>query len=338
MAGDGLPPDVHITYARQFRRCGKAGCSACRQSRRGHGPYWYAYWREGRRVHTRYLGRDLPPGVSLPVQQGAKPGATTTPSARTLRVRTLGAFEVWRGDVAIPSTAWHRRKAGILVKCLLSSPGYRLHREQLTELLWPEATPASGSAYLRVTVHQVRKILDQPYTPSHLQADGDSLALLSAPGRTQDDGWLDAAAFEFAATAALNGEDVGACRAALARYGGDYLPDDAYAEWAVGRREELGRLRLALLQRLADLCANEDQTDEAVRCLIDILRADPCHEPAARLLMRLHAAAGRRAEAMRVYRRLATALQGELDLQPEPRTVSIFRSLLKITQRVQEQE
>lgn len=336
MATGGPPPGAHITYARQYRRCGKAGCSTCCRDKCGHGPYWYAYWREGGCVHSCYLGRRLPPDVAPFGQQTVQADARTAPDAQRLRVRALGAFQVWRGDMAIPPAAWRRRKAGALFKCLLSSPGYRLHREQLTELLWPEATPASGSAYLRVTVHQVRKILDQPYTPSHLQADGDSLALLSAPGRTQDDGWLDAAAFEFAATAALNGEDVGACRAALARYGGDYLPDDAYAEWAVGRREELGRLRLALLQRLADLCANQDQTDEAVRCLVDILRADPCHEPAARLLMRLHAAAGRRAEAMRVYRRLAAALQGELDLQPEPRTVSIFRSLLKITRRVQE--
>ena len=40
-----LPNDQHITYQLQFRKCGKASCSTCRDGQ-GHGPYWYAYWRE----------------------------------------------------------------------------------------------------------------------------------------------------------------------------------------------------------------------------------------------------------------------------------------------------
>ena len=44
-----------VTYRRESVRCGKPGCKKC-----PHGPYWYAYYREGGRLKSRYIGRDLP--------------------------------------------------------------------------------------------------------------------------------------------------------------------------------------------------------------------------------------------------------------------------------------
>ncbi len=54
-----LPSDHHITYQLQYRKCGKASCSTCRE-RKGHGPYWYAYWREGSRLRSGYIGKIQP--------------------------------------------------------------------------------------------------------------------------------------------------------------------------------------------------------------------------------------------------------------------------------------
>ncbi len=58
-----LPTDLHITYQLQFRKCGKPSCSTCKQGR-GHGPYWYAYWREGNRLRSGYIGKQQPVGAS----------------------------------------------------------------------------------------------------------------------------------------------------------------------------------------------------------------------------------------------------------------------------------
>jgi hypothetical protein len=54
-----LPADQHITYQLQYRKCGKRTCRTCRTGP-GHGPYWYAYWREGSRVHSMYIGKSRP--------------------------------------------------------------------------------------------------------------------------------------------------------------------------------------------------------------------------------------------------------------------------------------
>ena len=51
-----LPTNRHITFQLQYRKCGKASCSTCHNGL-GHGPYWYAYWREGPRLRSGYIGK-----------------------------------------------------------------------------------------------------------------------------------------------------------------------------------------------------------------------------------------------------------------------------------------
>jgi hypothetical protein len=50
-----------VTFRQETVKCGKQGCTRC-----PHGPYWYAYWREGGKTRSRYVGKNLPgrPGTS----------------------------------------------------------------------------------------------------------------------------------------------------------------------------------------------------------------------------------------------------------------------------------
>lgn len=41
-----------VSYQAKYIKCGKEGCSKC-----PHGPYIYAFWREGGKIKSRYLGR-----------------------------------------------------------------------------------------------------------------------------------------------------------------------------------------------------------------------------------------------------------------------------------------
>jgi hypothetical protein len=65
-----LPTDQHITYQLQYRKCGKPSCSTCKNGV-GHGPYWYAYWREGTRLRSGYIGKVAPPGVEAKTGKSA---------------------------------------------------------------------------------------------------------------------------------------------------------------------------------------------------------------------------------------------------------------------------
>ncbi len=44
-----------LTFRYETVRCGKENCTRC-----PHGPYWYAYWKEGGRTRSRYIGKNLP--------------------------------------------------------------------------------------------------------------------------------------------------------------------------------------------------------------------------------------------------------------------------------------
>lgn len=55
---DAQPRGGKVTYRQQQVKCGKPGCTRC-----PHGPYWYAYWREGGRLRSRYIGKTLPAEV-----------------------------------------------------------------------------------------------------------------------------------------------------------------------------------------------------------------------------------------------------------------------------------
>jgi hypothetical protein len=52
---------VNKTYRLEEVRCGKKNCH-CAEGRL-HGPYWYAYWTEGGRTKSQYVGKKLPKGV-----------------------------------------------------------------------------------------------------------------------------------------------------------------------------------------------------------------------------------------------------------------------------------
>jgi hypothetical protein len=68
------PSNHHILYQLQYRKCGKSSCHRCRHGQ-GHGPYWYAYWRDGSRLRSMYIGKARPASLdaslesSIPVEQ-----------------------------------------------------------------------------------------------------------------------------------------------------------------------------------------------------------------------------------------------------------------------------
>ena len=61
-----LPTDLHITYQLQYRKCGKPTRGTCKRGS-GHGPYWYAYWREGNKLRSGYIGKTQPMDVAQSV-------------------------------------------------------------------------------------------------------------------------------------------------------------------------------------------------------------------------------------------------------------------------------
>lgn len=65
---DVTDDEVKVTYRQQGVKCGKIGCTRC-----PHGPYWYAYWREGGRLRSRYIGKTVPADADQPATDREAP-------------------------------------------------------------------------------------------------------------------------------------------------------------------------------------------------------------------------------------------------------------------------
>jgi predicted ATPase/DNA-binding SARP family transcriptional activator len=245
--------------------------------------------------------------------------------ARGLRVRMLGGFTVWVGEHQVTDSAWRLRKAKSLVKLLALAPSHRLHREQVTDLIWEDSEPEAASNSLHQVLHVARRALEATGPDSfhylHLQADIISLC-------PQEPLWVDVEAFEGAAAKARHSQDPSAYLAALNLYQGDLLPEDLYEDWAAHRREMLRQQCLSLLIELAQLYEDKKDYAQAVEALGRVLTADHAHEVAHRGLMRLYALMGLRQQALRQYQLLRETLQRELEAETDLESQQLYQDIL----------
>jgi DNA-binding SARP family transcriptional activator len=251
-----------------------------------------------------------------------------------LRIYVLGQFRIERSIgnewQAVASRTWQRRRARALLGCLLSSTGRRLGREQAMEALWPDLDLETAANRLNGAVHEVRKILEpelaRPAASQLLRLERDVLLLADA-----SEIWVDADIFESLLNKAKASPDPAQAEQILEEaarlYGGDYLLEELYSEWATTRRESLRRGWMNLLLQLAELRASRGALASAIEPLDRLLATDPTHETAVRRLMVLLTQLDRRGEALRVYQRLATTLQRDYESDPLPETYELYEAL-----------
>lgn len=108
-----------------------------------------------------------------------------------------------------------------------------MHREQLTDVLWPDLDTRGVANSLRQTLYVVRRTLapDREAAARYLAFQGGQIALCP-----QGDVWVDVEAFEEAALYAQRSREPSAYEAAIDLYSGELLPEDRYEEWAEERR------------------------------------------------------------------------------------------------------
>ena len=116
--------------------------------------------------------------------------------------------------------------------------------------------------------------------------------------------------------------------AALGRWHGELLPEDAYEPWAQRHADRIREWRTGLVMKLVEDDLVERDPQSAIVMLAPVVDAYPLHEPAHRAMMGALAAAGRLAEALVLFERLRTMLQKELAAEPEARTRQLYRDLL----------
>jgi predicted ATPase/DNA-binding SARP family transcriptional activator len=223
----------------------------------------------------------------------------------------------------VAHSARRLRKAKTLIKLLALEPTRRLHRDQVADLLWPELNGDAARNNLHQVLHVARRAL------STVGVDGaavlalrDDVVVLGPDGHVV----TDLEEFQDAVQRASNDSD--ALAAALRRWDGEVLPEDAYEPWAQRHADRIREWRTALVMKLVedDLVKRDPQA--AVALLTSVVAANPLHEPLQRATMRALAGAGRQTEALVLFERLRTVLRREFAAEPDAQTRQLYRDLL----------
>jgi len=250
----------------------------------------------------------------------------------TLHLGLLGGFRVERYGAAVPAYAWQRRSAKKLTKLLATTPRHAMHREQIFDIVWPNAGVDSARNSLAKALHAARHALE----PERLPRQG------SAYLYTRDDMvgldmqyvLVDADEFQRLAQRALRltnvraNEATPAYEAALALYAGALLPEDRYEDWPSQRRRYLADLYIRLLVGLAEVREIEGDRSGAIDCVGAALQEDETREDAHRHLMRLYDATGARDLALRQFETCRSLLRRELNRAPHQETTALYEELL----------
>ncbi len=247
-------------------------------------------------------------------------------SSQRLEIRLLGPFRASVDGRDVEAASWKRRKPLALVKLLALQRHHRLHREQVTDLLWPDLDPEAASNQLYKALHLARRAFEPDLAPraeSQFIVSRDQMIVLTAPGGV----WIDADAFEELASTALRETTPAPGDVALSLYTDDLLAEDPYEDWPAARRESMRTLRTRLGHHVAAMHASSANVERAVEIYRTLVTADETDEPAHRALMRLFAGTGQRHLARRQFEECREAIRAELGAEPDAETVALAEAI-----------
>jgi DNA-binding SARP family transcriptional activator len=235
-----------------------------------------------------------------------------------LAVRLFGDGEVRVGGVIVKAMASARLRS--LLAFLVLARDRPLGRERLAFLFWPDSSEGQARTNLRQALHNLRRALGD--FDACLRVDNQTVQWVA--DATVD---VDVVRFEESAQVGLEqGDDEQLARAADV-YRGDLL-EGCYEDWVPPERARLRATASAVFAALLDGALRRGDVARAVHLGDRLLRLDPLDESTYRRLMEVHAEAGDRARAVRLYHECTAVLARELGVTPDATTVALYEAIV----------
>src|SRR6266568_4137011 len=242
-----------------------------------------------------------------------------------LAFHVLGPLQVTQADAPVVLGGPRER---VLLAALLVEHGRVVSVDGLSQALWGDRPPATARHQVAIGVSRLRKAFAAA-------GAGAEVIATCAPGYLVAGGWLDARCFDEHARRARGAlaagdreEAAGLLRAGLALWRGPALCgiDRPFAEIEAARLEER---RLLVTEEHIALELDLGRDEELVGDLLALVRAHPLRERLRGLLMLALQRAGRRAEALAVYRDGRRQLVETLGVEPGPQLRAVHQALLR---------
>ncbi|MFK7803343.1 MAG: BTAD domain-containing putative transcriptional regulator [Anaerolineae bacterium] len=192
----------------------------------------------------------------------------------------------------------------------LAATGRDHSRASLVGLFWGDLTEENGSANLRKTLTNLRKLVE-PY----LNISRESIGINWAKNVETDVRSFDKAQ-------------------ALGLVRGDFLEGfyirgcAEFETWTLTERYRLKEKYLQLLRINIEESQSAGDLNQAIQHALNLVAQDPLQEASHRALMHLYAQSDQRKSALSQFDKLARLLAEELDVEPEETTVALHQSIL----------
>ncbi len=244
----------------------------------------------------------------------------------SLKIYTLGQFELLKDDKPIRFSRKAQQKPLSMLKALIAFGGREVREDQISDTLWPEADGDVAHESFATTLHRLRKLI------------GHEKAIPLREGRlTLDDQycWVDVWVFDHILEDAeahwREGEiegAVGLIEKATQIYKGHFLAQEIEQPWIISMSERLKSKFLGSVMRLGNYWQQVEQWEKAVECYQKGLEVDDLAEEFYQGLMTCYHHLGQQTKALSIYDRCKKVLSATLRINPSPKTEGIYQSLL----------
>jgi len=242
-----------------------------------------------------------------------------------VRAYITGRVRIESGGRLIDEPAFPARQGRVLFVYLMCHRQRPVTRTELADIVWPEQLPSAWDAALNALVSKLRTLLKRVQPASALSVSSAFGAYLV---HASDDIWIDR-------EAAAEGIDYAESLVAAGRWRDAWAPANIAAitarqpflageegEWIDAERARQRGILMRALDCLSEIWSQNGEMPLAIGAAREGVTLEPYREAGYRRLMQLHAAAGNRAEALRVFEQCRSLLKQELDAEPSPETIA----------------
>ena len=247
------------------------------------------------------------------------------------RVYLCGRVTVERNGRALSDAALGGRQGRLLFAFLVTRRPQPISRAQLIEAVWGSQIPPAVATALNALVSKLRARLRGVGVPRpHGIATDSGTYWLDMPSTAVDieeaRAALDRAEGAMRSQSASTAWAFANVAAAITRR--PFLPDEN-CPWVERQRVALQAAWRRAMLVLSAVSIQNGELELGIQHAADVLSAEPFDEMACQALMRAHAAAGNRAEALRVYARCRQLFRVELGVEPSTQTQGVFLHVLR---------
>ncbi|MGE5245438.1 MAG: AfsR/SARP family transcriptional regulator [Betaproteobacteria bacterium] len=248
-----------------------------------------------------------------------------------VRVYLCGRVTVERAGRALSDAALAGRQGRLLLAFLGTRRTQPVSKAQVIDAVWGERTPPSAETAINALVSKLRAAMRRLGFPAPygVATDlGTYQFVISSPWIDVEEARTMIDRAEGALRRNLTSEAWPSANVAATIARQPFLPDEDHP-WVQQQRAHLQRVMRRALLVLSAVSVRNGEHELGIQHAADALAAEPFDETACQALMRAHAAAGNRAEALRIFANCRKLFRDELGAEPSEQTAAVFLEILR---------